>query len=165
MNAPFAGLRILYVAPVDDAELAHNGLRRRALERLGANLLHIDPDRAGWLERLVRRDLEHRIATALDQHTPDLVIISGDGLLTAESVDTLRKGRRARWIQLLGDELNNAANASREAMDDLKSILAGRAAFYSKAEFSLDTSAQPLAETFAALRRLVREALEMPATQ
>jgi XRE family aerobic/anaerobic benzoate catabolism transcriptional regulator len=31
--------------------------------------------------------------------------------------------------------------ASREAMEDLKGILAGRAAFYSKAEFRLDTSA------------------------
>ena len=49
--------------------------------------------------------------------------------------------------------------ASREAMDDLKGILAGRAAFYSKAEFHLDTSAQPLDETFLALRSLVREAL------
>ena len=35
--------------------------------------------------------------------------------------------------------------ASREAMEDLKSILAGRAAFYSKADMRLDTSAQPLA--------------------
>ena len=52
--------------------------------------------------------------------------------------------------------------ASREAMEDLKSILAGRAAFYSKAEFSLDTSAQPLDETFGALRRMVREALALP---
>ena len=34
--------------------------------------------------------------------------------------------------------------ASKEAMEDLKGILAGRAAFYSKAEFRLDTSAQPL---------------------
>ncbi len=50
--------------------------------------------------------------------------------------------------------------ASKEAMEDLKSILAGRAAFYSKAEFKLDTSAQPLEETDAALRRLVREALQ-----
>jgi XRE family aerobic/anaerobic benzoate catabolism transcriptional regulator len=49
--------------------------------------------------------------------------------------------------------------ASREAMDDLKSILAGRAAFYSKAEFRLDTSAQPVDETFLALRRIVRDAL------
>ncbi len=53
--------------------------------------------------------------------------------------------------------------ASREAMEDLKSILAGRAAFYSKAEFQLNTSAQPLEASFQALRSLVREALELPA--
>jgi XRE family aerobic/anaerobic benzoate catabolism transcriptional regulator len=52
--------------------------------------------------------------------------------------------------------------ASPEAMDDLKSILAGRAAFYSKAEFQLDTSAQPLQPTFLALRAIVREALGLP---
>lgn len=52
--------------------------------------------------------------------------------------------------------------ASREAMADLKGILAGRAAFYSKAELRLDTSAQPLEPTFAALRQLVREVLQMP---
>ena len=49
--------------------------------------------------------------------------------------------------------------ASKEAMADLKGILAGRTAFYSKAELSLNTSDQPLDETFAALRRLVRLAL------
>jgi XRE family transcriptional regulator, aerobic/anaerobic benzoate catabolism transcriptional regulator len=43
--------------------------------------------------------------------------------------------------------------ASREAMDDLKGILAGRAAFYSKANFPLDEA------SFEALRRLVRDAL------
>ena len=52
--------------------------------------------------------------------------------------------------------------ASREAMDDLKSILAGRAAFYSKADLELDTSREPLGPTFAALSRLVRRALAMP---
>jgi XRE family aerobic/anaerobic benzoate catabolism transcriptional regulator len=51
--------------------------------------------------------------------------------------------------------------ASKEAMEDLKGILAGRAAFYSKADFSLDTSAQPLDTTFAALRRIVRQALTL----
>ena len=51
--------------------------------------------------------------------------------------------------------------ASREAMDDLKGILAGRAAFYSKAEFQLDTSAQPQNETFQALRAMVRGALKL----
>jgi XRE family aerobic/anaerobic benzoate catabolism transcriptional regulator len=52
--------------------------------------------------------------------------------------------------------------ASKEAMEDLKGILAGRAAFYSKADFTLDTSAQPLDATFAALRGFVRSALQPP---
>ena len=52
--------------------------------------------------------------------------------------------------------------ASREAMEDLKGILAGRTAFYSKAEFSLNTSAQELEPTFVALRKLVRAALDLP---
>jgi XRE family transcriptional regulator, aerobic/anaerobic benzoate catabolism transcriptional regulator len=51
---------------------------------------------------------------------------------------------------------------SKEAMEDLKGILAGRAAFYSKADFSVDTSAQPLEQTFAVLRRTVRQALSIP---
>lgn len=52
--------------------------------------------------------------------------------------------------------------ASREAMEDLKGILTGRAAFYSKAQFKLDTSAQPLAPTFLALREIVRKVLQLP---
>jgi XRE family aerobic/anaerobic benzoate catabolism transcriptional regulator len=51
---------------------------------------------------------------------------------------------------------------SKEAMEDLKSILAGRAAFYSKAQLKLDTSAQPLEATFKALRAMVRELLHLP---
>ena len=44
-------------------------------------------------------------------------------------------------------------------MDDLRQILAGRAAFYSQAEMRINTSAAPLDQTFQALRTLVREAL------
>jgi XRE family aerobic/anaerobic benzoate catabolism transcriptional regulator len=51
---------------------------------------------------------------------------------------------------------------NKEAMEDLKRILAGRAAFYSKAELKVDTSAQPLQETFAVLRETVRRALRLP---
>ena len=53
--------------------------------------------------------------------------------------------------------------ASKEAMEDLKSILAGRAAFYSKAQFKLDTSAQALEPTSLALLELARHVLQMPA--
>lgn len=49
--------------------------------------------------------------------------------------------------------------ASTEAMEDLKGILAGRATFYSKADYRIDTSAQPLQLTFVALRGMVRQAL------
>jgi XRE family aerobic/anaerobic benzoate catabolism transcriptional regulator len=49
--------------------------------------------------------------------------------------------------------------ASREAMEDLKSILASRAAFYSKADMRVDTSAQPLMETFQILRAQARKAI------
>jgi XRE family aerobic/anaerobic benzoate catabolism transcriptional regulator len=64
-------------------------------------------------------------------------------------------------VRAQGD-LRPMAN-SREAMEDLKSILAGRAAFYSKAQLKLDTSAQPLDATFKLLRGMVRELLQLPA--
>ena len=47
--------------------------------------------------------------------------------------------------------------ASKEAMEDLKGILKGREAFYSKASFKLDTSAQNLDETFTLLCGLVND--------
>ena len=50
-----------------------------------------------------------------------------------------------------------------EAMEDLKDILAGRAPFYAKADFTLDTSAQPLLPTFVALRALVCKSIQLPA--
>ncbi|MDM0035029.1 helix-turn-helix transcriptional regulator [Variovorax sp. J22P271] len=49
--------------------------------------------------------------------------------------------------------------ASKEAMDDLRRILSGRAAFYSKADLSVDTGGQDLAQSFARLRTAVREAM------
>lgn len=51
--------------------------------------------------------------------------------------------------------------ASKEAMDDLRGILAGRAAFYSKADYQINTSAQALAETFHLLRQAIREGLQL----
>jgi XRE family aerobic/anaerobic benzoate catabolism transcriptional regulator len=45
--------------------------------------------------------------------------------------------------------------ASKEAMDDLKGILAGRAPFYSKADFSLNTSSQGLQESFEQLLQIL----------
>ena len=50
-------------------------------------------------------------------------------------------------------------SGNQEAMEDLKRILAGRAAFYGKADITFDTSGRALAGSFPALRELLREAL------
>ena len=49
--------------------------------------------------------------------------------------------------------------ASKEAMDDLKRILDGRAAFYSKAEITVDTSGQTPEQSLQALSASVRKAM------
>ena len=50
---------------------------------------------------------------------------------------------------------------TKEAMEDLRNILASREDFYSKAQFRLDTSSQSLEPTFQALRKLVRDNLKL----
>jgi XRE family aerobic/anaerobic benzoate catabolism transcriptional regulator len=52
--------------------------------------------------------------------------------------------------------------ASKEAMDDLRRILDGRSAFYSKADQVFDTSAQPLQPSREALGAQVKAALGLP---
>ena len=64
-------------------------------------------------------------------------------------------------VQAQGDLRPMAA--SKQAMEDLKGILSGRAAFYSKAQYKVDTSAQPLDKSFQILRQVVRQALQLPA--
>ena len=49
--------------------------------------------------------------------------------------------------------------ASNEAMDDLRRILSGRAAFYSKADLNVDTTGRNLAQSFESLRATVHEAI------
>ena len=117
--------------------------------------------------RYERRALEDAIA----QH-PEAVIAAPGGLVSDAATFNLLLGNcTSVWLQAAPeDHMKRVAAqgdmrpmaASREAMEDLKRILAGRAAFYSKAELKLDTSAQPLAPTFSALRAVVRRALQLP---
>jgi len=116
--------------------------------------------------RYERRALEEAI-----QIYPEAVIATPGGMVSdAATFNLLLSHCTTVWLQAdPEDHMKRVAAqgdlrpmaASKEAMDDLKGILAGRAAFYSKAEFRLDTSAQPLQQTFAALRDLVRGALSL----
>ena len=117
--------------------------------------------------RYERRALEEVLA-----QYPEAVIASPGGLVSdAGTFNLLLAQCTTVWLQAAPeDHMKRVAAqgdmrpmaASREAMADLKRILAGRAAFYSKAELRLDTSAQALAPTFLALRALVRRALQLP---
>ena len=70
----FSGTRVLFIVRQDDSVHAHNGLRCRALARLGCTVATLDPEQAGWLERLAGRDFQGRLVKALDSHKPQLVI-------------------------------------------------------------------------------------------
>jgi XRE family transcriptional regulator, aerobic/anaerobic benzoate catabolism transcriptional regulator len=114
--------------------------------------------------RYERRALEEAI-----QIYPEAVLAIPGGLVSdAATFNLLLAHCSTVWLQAdPEDHMKRVAAqgdlrpmaASKEAMQDLKGILAGRAAFYSKAEMRLDTSAQLLEPTFAALRRMVRQAL------
>jgi len=111
--------------------------------------------------RYERRALEEAI-----QIYPEVVIATPGGLVSdAANFNLLLSHCFTIWLQ--ADPADHMARvaaqgdlrpmaASREAMEDLKRILAGRSAFYSKADLRLDTSAQTVDQSFGALRDLVR---------
>ena len=117
--------------------------------------------------RYERRALEEAI-----QIYPEAVIATPGGLVSdAATFNQLLAHCTTVWLQAdPEDHMKRVAAqgdlrpmaASKEAMEDLKGILTGRAAFYSKAQYKLDTSSQPLEPTFVALRAMVRKVLQLP---
>ena len=122
---------------------------------------------ANAYRRYERRALEEAI-----QIYPEAVICTPGGLVSDTSTFNLLLSHCTTiWLQAgPEDHMQRVMKqgdfrpmaASKEAMEDLKHILAARAAFYSKAQAKLDTSAQSLEATFVALRQLVRHSLQLP---
>ncbi|MFZ2296589.1 MAG: helix-turn-helix transcriptional regulator [Polaromonas sp.] len=117
--------------------------------------------------RYERRALEEAI-----QIYPEAVIATPGGLVSDPATfNQLLSHCSTVWLQadpedhmrrvLAQGDLRPMA-ASKQAMEDLKGILAGRAAFYSKAQYKVDTSAQTLDLSFQILRKTVRVALQLP---
>ncbi|MDO9158927.1 MAG: helix-turn-helix transcriptional regulator [Hydrogenophaga sp.] len=114
--------------------------------------------------RYERRALEEAI-----QIYPEAVLATPGGLVSdAATFNLLLAHCTTVWLQADPEDHMNRVRAqgdlrpmaaSAEAMEDLKTILAGRSAFYSKAQMRINTSDQPLAETFVLLRQAVRVAL------
>lgn len=114
--------------------------------------------------RYERRALEEAI-----QIYPEMVLATPGGLVADPATfNVLLAHCTTVWLQAKPEEHMARVTAqgdlrpmaaSQEAMDDLKRILVGRAGFYSKADMTLDTSAQPLERSFQSLRDKVRAAL------
>ncbi len=114
--------------------------------------------------RYERRALEETI-----QIYPEVVIATPGGLVSdAANFNLLLTHCTTVWLQ--ADPADHMARvaaqgdtrpmaASREAMEDLKRILVGRSAFYSKADLHFNTSGQGVDDAFDGLRTQVREVL------
>jgi XRE family aerobic/anaerobic benzoate catabolism transcriptional regulator len=119
------------------------------------------------------RRYERRAVEEAIQIYPEAVIATPGGIVSDAATFNLLLGHcttvwlkadpedHMQRVRAQGDMRPMAA--SQEAMEDLKAILLGRSAFYGKAHVQVNTSAQPLAETFDLLRAAVRAQLTLPA--
>ncbi len=122
---------------------------------------------ANAYRRYERRALEEAI-----QIYPEVVIATPGGLVSdSANFNLLLSHCTTVWLQAdAADHMGRVAAqgdmrpmaASREAMEDLKRILEGRSAFYSKADMAINTSGRSEDQAFEALRTSVRQHLTLP---
>ena len=120
---------------------------------------------ANAYRRYERRALEEAI-----QIYPEVVIATPGGLVSdSANFNLLLTHCTTVWLQANpNDHMSRVAAqgdlrpmaASPEAMEDLKRILEGRSAFYSKADLSIDTSAQDVEESYKRLKTEVRKLIQ-----
>jgi len=118
--------------------------------------------------RLERQALERLVAE------PEAVIATGGGIVAEPSTfELLLSHCRTVWIQASPEEhmrrvidqgdLRPMQDDNRQAMRDLRAILASREALYARADLVLDTSGKTVGQSFPELVDLMR--LEAPTTR
>lgn len=95
--APFTGRTVLLLGRFDHSYSAHATLKRRALERLGCQVVVVEPQAKGLLARLKRSALQERLAASLADHRPDLVLTLGTELPPPAVVGELRTVHQCPW--------------------------------------------------------------------
>ncbi|MFM1925001.1 MAG: Shikimate kinase [Pseudomonadota bacterium] len=123
---------------------------------------------ANAYRRYERRALEEAI-----QIYPEVVIATPGGLVSdSANFNLLLSHCTTVWLQAdAADHMGRVAAqgdmrpmaASKEAMEDLKRILEGRSAFYSKADLAINTSGRTEDQAFEALRTSVRQQVQLSA--
>lgn len=102
--APGPRPRVLLVGSFDEALHAHTALRRRALERLGCRVTAFNlMGSGGWLSRLRRVGMQDRLARALAQTAPEVVLVSEGSQVDAPMLAALRRDADAVWVNWFCD--------------------------------------------------------------
>ena len=149
----------------DDLDLPFVELSREIERLAGCSIAEIqDLYGSGAYRRYERRALEAAV-----RNDPGAVIAAPGGLVSdAANFDLLLTQCTTVWLRARPeDHMQRVIEqgdfrpmaGAREAMQDLKNILAAREPFYSRAQYHLDTSRKPLEATFFELRDLAREFL------
>ncbi len=160
-----AGKSTLGQMLADDLDLPFVELSREIEKLAGCSVREIhDLYGTNAYRRYERRALEEAV-----QIYSEVVIATPGGIVSDPATfNELLTHCTTVWLQAAPEEhMGRVAAqgdtrpmaASKEAMEDLRRILSGRAAFYSKADLGVDTSGQDLAQSFHALRTTVREAM------
>ena len=163
-----AGKSTLGQMLADDLDVPFVELSREIEKFAGCSIAEIQ---ALYGMNAYRRYERRALEEAIQIHAEAVIATPGGLVSDAATFNLLLAHCTTVWLQAdpehhmrrvaaQGDMRPMAASA--EAMEDLKRILAGRAAFYSKADLMVDTSDWPLEATFQTLRRMVREALRLP---
>ncbi|MFN5512388.1 MAG: helix-turn-helix transcriptional regulator [Burkholderiales bacterium] len=115
------------------------------------------------------RRYELRALEETIQRYPEAVIATPGGIVSdAASYNMMLSHCFTVWLKATPEEHMRRVVAqgdlrpmsgNREAMDDLRRIIEGRAAFYGRADLQIDTSHRSLAEAYAALRTGITETL------
>jgi XRE family transcriptional regulator, aerobic/anaerobic benzoate catabolism transcriptional regulator len=118
------------------------------------------------------RRYERRALDALLQAQQPVVIGTPGGMVSdAATFSLLMSSCTTVWLKAEPEDHMQRVIAqgdmrpmatSKEAMDDLRQILKGRSAFYSKSDITINTSAQGLEPTFSLLSSQVRQLLALP---
>jgi XRE family transcriptional regulator, aerobic/anaerobic benzoate catabolism transcriptional regulator len=119
------------------------------------------------------RRYERRALEAVIQSHPQAVIATPGGMVSdAATFNLLLSACTTVWLKaepedhmqrVIAQGDMRPMAASKEAMDDLKQILKGRTAFYSKADVTINTSAQQVEPTFQLLSTQVKQILALKA--
>jgi XRE family transcriptional regulator, aerobic/anaerobic benzoate catabolism transcriptional regulator len=115
------------------------------------------------------RRYERRALEAVNESHPQAVIAIPGGLVSdAATFNLLLSSCTTIWLKAEPEDHMQRVitqgdmrpmSASKEAMDDLRQILKGRTAFYSKADATVNTSAQGIEATFELLKTQVKQLL------